>query len=128
MSVHGASHMKCIACANQVSLDEARREWWICTTCGSYMCPNCRSLFLETGQGTCPGTIVRGVESHPPHFTRFLGPREEPEVVPPESRSTVVILEDVRRNQSHSPGGRVIILDDDEPQDETDEETQGQEQ
>ncbi len=92
------------------------------------MCPNCRSLFLETGQGTCPGTIVRGVESHPPHFTRFLGPREEPEVVPPESRSTVVILEDVRRNQSHSPGGRVIILDDDETKDETDEETQGQEQ
>lgn len=128
MSVHGASHMKCVACANQASLDEARREWWICTTCGSYMCPNCRSLFLETGQGACPGTIVLGVESHPPHFTRFLGPREERAELPSEPSSTVVILGDVRRNQPRSPSGRVIILDDDEAQDDADDEMQGQEQ
>jgi hypothetical protein len=120
--------MKCVACANQVSLDKARREWWICTTCGSYMCPNCRLLFLETSQGACPGTIVRGVESHPPHFTRFLGPRVEPEETQPEPRSTVVILRDVRRNQSGSPCGRVIILDEDEDPGEVDDEMQGQEQ
>jgi hypothetical protein len=116
MSVHGASQMKCLACANQVSLDEARREWWICTTCGSYMCPNCRSIFLETGQRTCPGTIVRGVEPHSPHFTRFLGPRGNSEDAQHELHSTVVILGDVPRNQPQSLGGRVIILDNEEAQ------------
>jgi hypothetical protein len=92
------------------------------------VCPTCRSLFLETGQGTCPGTIVRGVESHSPHFTRFLEPREELEDASTEPHSTVVILGDVRRNQHSSPGGRVIILDDEEDQDDTDNDSPGQEQ
>ena len=111
MSVHGASHMKCVTCDTLASVTEARSQWWICTTCGSYMCPSCRALYLESNEGTCPGTIVRGVETHPPHFTRFLGPRSEAE--PPETatRPTVVLLEDVGRSQPASTKGRVIILE-----------------
>ncbi|MFX0168360.1 MAG: hypothetical protein ACFE89_03285 [Candidatus Hodarchaeota archaeon] len=127
MSVHGASHMKCVACDAHVSLEEARSQWWICTTCGSYMCPSCRALFLETGTGTCPGTIVRGVEAHPPHFTRFLGLQRD--VVEPDSseRSKVILLGDVQRRSSHSPGGRVVFLDDDTKRKGEQNEVKGQE-
>jgi len=125
MSVHSAAHMKCVACDSHASVTEARNEWWICTTCGSYMCPSCRALYLETSQDTCPGTIVRGVESHPPHFTRFLGPRREAEEPWTITHSTVVLLEDVRRPQLPSTKGRVIILEDEDA--EQNNETDGQE-
>jgi hypothetical protein len=127
MSIHGASQMKCIACDAQVSLEGARSQWWICTTCGSYICPSCRALFLETSNNICPGTIVRGIEAHPTHFTRFLGPRtnnEEPDIDEP---SSVVLLGDVRRNPSQVPGGRVVILEDENKHKEEPNETNGQE-
>ncbi|MFW9985322.1 MAG: hypothetical protein ACFFDJ_02025 [Candidatus Odinarchaeota archaeon] len=115
MSVHGASQMKCVACDAQVPLDEARRIWWICTTCGSYMCPNCRAIFLESGNGTCPGTIVRGVEPHPPHFTQFLDPRLTNDEILGEEDSSIVILGDVpRQGHPKKKGGKVIILQDKE--------------
>ena len=123
MSVHGASHMKCVACDAQASVTEARSQWWICTTCGSYMCPSCRALYLESDQGTCPGTIVRGVEAHPPHFTRFLGPRRE-EAPPTDTQSTVVLLDEILRHSTPQSKGRVIILED---ADEKENETNGQE-
>ena len=113
MSVHGASHMKCVACDAQASVTEARSQWWICTTCGSYICPSCRALYLETSQGTCPGTIARGVEDHPPHFTRFLGPPPDREEAESNAQSTVVLLGNVRRRTAPSTRGRVLILDDD---------------
>ena len=117
--------MKCVACDTQASVIEARSQWWICTTCGSYICPSCRALFLETSQGTCPGTIARGVDAHPPHFTRFLGPRRDTEEPESNARSTVVLLGDVRRRSAPSPSGRVIILDDDDT--ESHSETDGPE-
>ena len=126
MSVHGAAYIKCMACDCQVSLQEAQSQWWICTTCGSYICQSCRALFLETGQGTCPGTIVRGVEAHPPHFSRFLGPRRETDVLDTGEGSGVVLLNDVRRNQSSSPGGRVIILENNDTETEEQNESNGQ--
>jgi hypothetical protein len=111
MSVHSASHIKCIACDAQVSVDEARRTWWICTTCGSYMCPNCRAIFLESGDGICPGTIVRGVEPHSPHFTKFLGPRPSSDEPVGEEGPGIVILGNVpRTKRSQSRGGKVIML------------------
>ncbi len=126
MSIHGAAHFKCVACDSQLSLQEAQSQWWICTTCGSYICPSCRALFLESGEGTCPGTIVRGVEAHPPHFTRFLGPRREPEQPDTSESSRVVLLNDVRRNSSSSPGGRVIILDNEHNEKDEQNESNGQ--
>ncbi|MFX1319099.1 MAG: hypothetical protein ACFE9D_04485 [Promethearchaeota archaeon] len=114
MSVHGASQMRCAACATQVSLENARSQWWICTVCGSYVCPSCRALFLESGQDTCPGAIVRGSEAHSPHFTRFLGPRLESESQPAETRRPVRILGDVSRHSPQPPGGKVVILSDEE--------------
>lgn len=120
MSVHGASQMKCAACDSLTSLQEARSHWWICTICGSYICPSCRALFLETGQGTCPGAIVRGGEPHSPHFTRFLGPREPVEDPEPEPPSTVTILSDVPRSRPQQSGGKVVILPDkDRPESES---------
>ncbi|MFX1562816.1 MAG: hypothetical protein ACFFDP_05875 [Promethearchaeota archaeon] len=112
MSVQ-ATQMTCAICDSQVALRIARREWWLCTTCGSFVCPRCYIIFQESGQEFCPGTIVRGVEPHPPHFTRFLA-RRTAATHPVEERSTVVILEDVRRRTPPPLGGRVIILDDSE--------------
>ena len=126
MSVHGAAYIKCMACDSQASLQEAQSQWWICTTCGSYICSNCRALFLETGQGTCPGTIVRGSEAHPPHFTRFLGPRRETEESINNDSSRVVILNDVQYNPSSSPSGRVIILENDDADKDEQNESNGQ--
>ncbi len=126
MSIHGAAHIKCMACDSQVSLQEAQSQWWICTTCGSYICPSCRALFLETGQETCPGTIVRGVEVHPPHFSRFLGPRRDIDEPDSNEQSRVVLLGDVRRTPQQSQGGRVIILDDDDIHNEEKNKTKGQ--
>jgi len=123
MSIHGASHIKCVACDLEVPLLEARSQWWICTTCGSYICPSCHALYLETSQRICPGTIVRGVEAHQPHFTRFLLPRHEAEL---NERSRVIILGDVKRRQPLSLNGKVIILDDDETDNEEQNETNGQ--
>lgn len=100
-----------MACDSQVPLPRARSQWWICTTCGSYICTSCRALFLETGQGICPGTIVRGVKAHPPHFTRFLGPRNEQKETDSTAPSRVILLGDVQPSTSQSPGGRVIILE-----------------
>lgn len=114
MSVHGAAHMKCVACDSQTSLEEARSQWWICTICGSYICPPCRALFLETGQNICPSAIVRGGEPHSPHFTRFLGPRDQVEEPDPESPSTIRILDDVPKPRSPQSGGKVVILPDEE--------------
>ncbi|MFX1564365.1 MAG: hypothetical protein ACFFCH_00075 [Promethearchaeota archaeon] len=114
MSVHGASHFKCMACDAQTSIAEARSQWWICTTCGSYICPSCRVLLLETGQGICPGAIIQGSEPHSPHFTRFLGPREPTPVQEPQQRSTVTFLDDVPRRPKQQPGGKVVILPDQE--------------
>lgn len=119
--------MKCIACDAQVSLEEARSQWWICTTCGSYICPSCRALFLETSNNTCPGTIVRGVEAHPPHFTRFLGLRSNINESDTNEPSKVVLLDDVRRSARQSTGGRVAILEDETKHNEKPNETDGQE-
>lgn len=124
MSVH-ATQMTCAVCDNQVALRVARRDWWLCTTCGSFVCPRCYGIFRESGQEFCPGTIVRGVEQHPPHFTRFLSPRTT--TTPPvEDQSTVVILEDVRRRTPPPKGGRVIILDDVEPERNNDDHSAGE--
>ena len=108
--------MKCVACDSQTSLEEARSQWWICTICGSYICPSCRALFLETGQNTCPGAIVRGGEAHSPHFTRFLGPRDLGEEPEPESGSpsTVRILGDALKSHPQQSGGKVVILSEEE--------------
>ncbi|MFW9831918.1 MAG: hypothetical protein ACFFD8_09085 [Candidatus Thorarchaeota archaeon] len=114
MSVHSALHLNCVACDTQVPMLEARNKWWICTICGSYICPNCRALFLETGQVTCPGSIVRGSESHSPHFTRFLAPRQGSQEQENEPTATVVILADVPRQKPRVPSGKVIILTDEE--------------
>jgi hypothetical protein len=118
--------MKCAACDSLTSLQEARSQWWICTICGSYICPSCRALFLETGQDICPGAIVRGSEPHSPHFTRFLGPREPVEDTKPEPPSTVTILGDVLQSRPEQPGGKVIILPDEErPESETNADHEG---
>lgn len=114
MSIHGASQMRCAACATQVSLENARSRWWICTICGSYICPSCRAIFLESGQGTCPGAIVRGGEAHSPHFTRFLGPRLDLESQPTEIQTSVRILGDVPRRSPQPLGGKVVILPEEE--------------
>ncbi len=103
-----------MVCDTQTSLVEARSQWWICTTCGSYICPNCRTLFLETGQNTCPGAIIQGSEPHSPHFTRFLGPRDSSEVTELERSSSVTILADVPRRRVTQPSGKVVILPDEE--------------
>ena len=117
--------MKCVACDTQASVSEARSQWWICTTCGSYICPSCHALYIETSQGTCPGTIARGVDTHPPHFTRFLGPRRDVEERDANSRPSVVLLEDVHRQPTSPTSGRVIILEDDDAEQKS--ETNGQE-
>jgi hypothetical protein len=114
MSVHGASQMRCAGCATHKSLENARSQWWICTVCGSYICPSCRALFLESDQGICPGAIVRGSEAHSPHFTRFLGPRGESESQSIETQSSVRILGDVSRQSVQPSGGKVVILPDEE--------------
>ncbi len=103
-----------MACDAQTSIAEARSQWWICTTCGSYICPSCRVLLLETGQGICPGAIIQGSEPHSPHFTRFLGPREPTPVQEPQQRSTVTFLDDVPRRPKQQPGGKVVTLPDQE--------------
>jgi len=120
MSIHGASHIKCVACDSQASVTEARSQWWICTTCGSYICQSCRALYLETRQGTCPGTIARGVDAHPPHFTRFLRLRRETEETESSAHSTVVLLGDVPRQPTPPTSARVIILDDDDAESDSD--------
>jgi hypothetical protein len=113
MSVHGATQMKCAICDEQVSLEIARQEWWICTICSSYVCPRCYSLFRESPQDTCPGTISRAIEAHTPHFTRFLGRRRINNQSQTEQRTSVVILGDVPRNQRppRPRRGKVIILE-----------------
>lgn len=131
MSVHGTSQIKCAICALQAPLQQANQDWWLCTTCGSYVCPDCYALFHSSEQGNCPGSIVRGTEIHPPHFTRFLSPRQEDTPPQETERSTVVILGDVRREARQQtpppPGGRVIILDDEEDQEAESEERIGSE-
>ena len=118
--------MKCVACDSQTSLEEARSQWWICTVCGSYICPSCRALFLETGQSICPGAIVRGGEPHSPHFTRFLGPREQVDDAEPEPSSTVRILGDVPRSRPQQSVGKVVILSDAErPESESNADYEG---
>lgn len=123
MSVH-ATQMTCAICDSQVTLRIARRDWWLCTTCGSFVCPRCYVIFRESGQEFCPGTIVRGVEQHPPHFTRFLA-RRTTSTPPVEERSTVVILGDVRRRTQPPLGGRVIILEDIDPEIKTNDQSTG---
>lgn len=127
MSVHGASHIKCVACDSQVTLEKARSQWWICTSCGSYICASCHALFLETGGGTCPGTITRGIEAHAPHFTRFLGPRHEAEISNSSRGSKVILLGDVQRKPQRTSEGRVIILDDSDAESEESTTSNGQE-
>ncbi len=113
MSVYGAAQIKCAICDEQVSLEVARQEWWICTICSSYVCPRCYSLFRHSPQDTCPGTISRVIEVHTPHFTRFLGRRRIEQQSQPEQRTTVVMLGDVPRNkrQPKPQRGKVIILE-----------------
>ncbi|MFX1474765.1 MAG: hypothetical protein ACFFCO_04700 [Promethearchaeota archaeon] len=118
MSVHGAAQVKCAVCDDAVSLEAARQDWWICTSCGSYLCPRCYTLFTRSGDDICPGTIVRGAEPHPPHLTRFLAPRTNPEPPTHQGESSVVILEDIPRRPPPRTGGRVIILGDREPKEE----------
>ena len=123
MSVHHAAQVKCVICDDTVSLENARQDWWICTSCGSYMCPRCHTLFTQSGDEICPGTIVRGVEPHPPHLSRFLAPRPNPEPSRPNGSSSVVILNDVPRRPRSQSGGRVIFLEDREPTEEEQETT-----
>ncbi len=78
------------------------------------MCPNCRAIFLKTEQGICSGTIVRGVEAHQPHFTRFLPSRGEETSPLEEEHSRVVILGDVQRQNNTTPKGKVIVFKDEE--------------
>ncbi|MFW9934645.1 MAG: hypothetical protein ACFFDU_03825 [Candidatus Thorarchaeota archaeon] len=127
MSIHRASHIKCVACDSQATLEEARSQWWICTSCGSYICASCRALLLEAGEDICPGAIARGTEAHAPHFSRFLGPRREADNSDSNRGSKVVFLGDVRRKPQHTPEGRVIIFDDDEAQSEESTTSNGQE-
>ncbi len=114
MSVQ-ATQMTCAICDKQVTLEIARQDWWLCTICGSYVCPQCYIIFRESGQDFCPGTIVRGVEQHLPHFTRFLAPRANASPNAGE-QPTVAILGDVRRRTPLPRGGRVIILGDADPE------------
>jgi hypothetical protein len=107
-----------VACDLQVPLQEAQSRWWICATCGSYICLSCRALLLETGQATCPGTLVRGVEAHPPHFACFLGPPHKVSHSNTDVHSRVIFLGDVKRGTSPSSNGRVIVLDDTQDSDE----------
>jgi hypothetical protein len=118
LSVHGAAQVKCAICDETVTLEVARQDWWICTSCGSYLCPRCHTLFTRSGDEICPGTIVRGAEPHPPHLTRFLAPRTNPEPLTDQEGSSVVILDDIPRRPTPKTGGRVIILGDREPEEE----------
>lgn len=117
MSVRGAAQVKCAICDDSGSLEVAHQDWWICTSCGSYLCPRCHTLFTRSGDEICPGTIVRGAEPHPPHLTRFLSPRTNPEQEH-QGGSSVRILEDVPHRPIPKPGGRVVILGDVEPGEE----------
>lgn len=124
MSVHHTAQVKCAICDETVSLESARQDWWICTSCGSYMCPRCYTLFTRSGDEICPGTIVRGAEPHPPHLTRFLAPRANPEPSRQDGNSSVVILDDAPRRPTPKPGGRVIFLEDKEPEEDRETTTQ----
>lgn len=127
LSVHRASQVRCAIGDEEASLDEARRDWYICTRCGCYVCPRCYELFRRSGQQMCPGTLSLGAEEHSPHFTRFL-PRavtgtlgitdQSTQQTQPTSRSTVVILGDVPRRREPTRGGRVVILGDVEREEE----------
>jgi hypothetical protein len=121
-----ATQMTCAICDIQVALRVARRDWWLCTICGSFVCPRCYTIFQESGQEFCPGTIVRGVEQHSPHFTRFLAPQTAA-TQSAEEESTVILLGDVRRRTSPPLGGRVIILEDVEPENKNSNQSTGNE-
>ena len=122
MSIRRASQVRCAIGDEEASIEEARREWYICTQCGCYVCPRCYEMFRRSGQQVCPGTLSRGAEEHQPHFTRFLPHQAETRGLPPQpaqqlqthpTRPSVVILGDVTGDREQSrKRGRVIILGD----------------
>jgi hypothetical protein len=115
MSVSGATQIRCVVCATQAPPDVARRSWWVCLSCNSYVCPRCYGMLRESGQESCPGAIVRGSQPHAPHFTRFLSPRAPERPPQATSHKPVVILGDVPRRPAPSKRGRAVIFKNDEP-------------
>jgi hypothetical protein len=110
MSVSGATQIRCVVCAQQAPPDVARRSWWVCLSCNSYVCPRCYNMLRESRQESCPGAIVRGGQPHPPHFTRFLSPRAPEQTPQVTGHKPVVILGDVPRRLAPSKGGRAVII------------------
>jgi len=114
MSVSGATQIRCVVCAQQAPPDVARRSWWVCLSCNSYVCPRCYDMLRESHQESCPGAIVRGGQPHPPHFTRFLSPRAPERPPQATGHRPIAILGDVPRRSVPSKGGRAVILKDEE--------------
>jgi hypothetical protein len=114
MSVSGTTQIRCVVCAQQAPPEVARRTWWVCLACNSYVCPRCYGMLRQSGQESCPGAIVRGGPPHAPHFTRFLSPRAPNRPPQVSGGKPVVILDDVPRRPPPSKRGRAVVLKNDE--------------